>query len=78
MAKSGEAPAMARLVARTITVNKLMSNDTDDGQDEEQEKPKEHIDPYVSMKFRGMRERLRRVNYIACAITPKCAVDFER
>ena len=68
MAGSGEAPEMARLVARTIAIKDLISSHhQDDGQDKEEEKSKKDIDPYVSMKFQGMRERVRHELYRLCS-----------
>ena len=67
MAESGEAPEIARLVARTIAIKDLISSHQDDGQDKEEEKSKKDIDPYVSMKFQGMRERVRHELYRLCS-----------
>lgn len=65
---SSEALEMAKLVASTITVKDLISSEADDEHDEQQEKStKGDIDPYVSMKLRGMC--LRREIYRLCAMT---------
>ena len=59
---------MAKLVASTITVKDLISSEADDEHDEQQEKsPKGDIDPYVSMKLRGMC--FRREIYRLCVMT---------